>query len=114
MSVGSDANIFDVIPAHAKKLNIQNPIISNEDLDKIKFIEHDDFKSKSVNALYKASEGNNGLERALEDLLKQVKKEVEGNKHDNLHNASQKEEELLINEDLKKPRPKMMTFTPKQ
>jgi glutamate synthase (ferredoxin) len=77
MSVGSDANIFDVIPAHAKKLNIQNPIISNEDLDKIKFIEHDDFKSKSVNALYKANEGNNGLERALEDVLKQVKKEVE-------------------------------------
>jgi glutamate synthase (ferredoxin) len=77
MSVGSDANIFDVIPAHAKKLNIQNPIISNEDLDKIKFIDHDDFKSKSVNALYKANEGNNGLERALEDVLKQVKKEVE-------------------------------------
>ena len=77
MSVGSDANIFDVIPAHAKKLNIQNPIISNEDLDKIKFIEHDDFKSKSVNALYVAKEGNNGLERALEDLLKRVKKEVE-------------------------------------
>jgi glutamate synthase (ferredoxin) len=77
MSVGSDANIFDVIPAHAKKLNIQNPIISNEDLDKIKFIEHDDFKSKSVNALYVANEGNNGLERALEDLLKRVKKEVE-------------------------------------
>ena len=77
MSVGSDANIFDVIPAHAKKLNIQNPIISNEDLDKIKFIEHDDFKSKSVNALYVANEGNNGLERALEELLKRVKKEVE-------------------------------------
>ena len=77
MSVGSDANIFDVIPAHAKKLNIQNPIISNEDLDKIKFIEHDDFKSKSVKALYVAKEGNNGLERALEDLLKSVVKEVE-------------------------------------
>lgn len=44
----------------------------------------------------------------------EVKKEVEGNKHDNLHNAYQIEEELLINEDLKKPRPKMMTFTPRQ
>ena len=77
MSVGSDTNIFDVTAQHAKKLRIQNPIISNEDLDKIKFIEHDDFKSKSVSALYNAKEGNNGLERALEDLLKQVKKEVE-------------------------------------
>jgi hypothetical protein len=26
---------------------------------------------------------------------------------------AQKKEELLIDEDLKKPRPKMMTFTPK-
>ena len=77
MSVGSDTNIFDVTAQHAKKLRIQNPIISNEDLDKIKFIEHDDFKSKSVNALYSAKEGNNGLERALKELLKKVKKEVE-------------------------------------
>jgi glutamate synthase (ferredoxin) len=77
MSVGSDANIFNIIPSHAKKLRIQNPIISNEDLDKIKFIEHDDFKSKSVNALYNVKEGNNGLESSLKKLLSQVKKEVE-------------------------------------
>ena len=77
MSVGSDANIFDVSPKHAIKLRIQNPIISNEDLDKIKFIEHDDFKSKSVSALYTIAAGSNGLERALESLLVDVKKEVE-------------------------------------
>lgn len=77
MSVGSDANIFDVSPKHAIKLRIQNPIISNEDLDKIKFIEHDDFKSKSVSALYTIAAGSNGLERALEALLVDVKKEVE-------------------------------------
>ena len=77
MAVGSDANIFDVTAAHAKKLRIQNPIISNEDLDKIKFIEHEDFKASSVPALYNVSSGNNGLERALNTLLLQVKKEVE-------------------------------------
>ena len=45
---------------------------------------------------------------------KEVKKEVEGDKSNDLHNAFQKEEELFIDEDLKKPRPKMMTFTPRQ
>lgn len=44
----------------------------------------------------------------------EVKKEVEGDKSNDLHNAFQKEEELFIDEDLKKPRPKMMTFTPRQ
>ena len=48
LSIGSDYNLFSVDPVHAKKLRIQNPIISNEDLDKIKFIKHKDFISASV------------------------------------------------------------------
>ena len=43
LSIGSDFNIFDIGAKHAKKLKIQNPIISNEDLDKIKYIKHKDF-----------------------------------------------------------------------
>ena len=42
LSLGSDYNIFDLIPDHAKKLKINNPIISNDDLEKIKYIEHED------------------------------------------------------------------------
>ena len=77
MSVGSDVNIFDVTADHAKKLRIQNPIISNEDLDKIKFIEHENFNATSVSALYDVRSGNNGLERALDAMLLDVKKKVE-------------------------------------
>ena len=77
LSVGSDYNIFSLIPDHAKKLKIQNPIISNEDLDKIKYIDHDDFKSSSVKALYKLSKGHNGLEEALENLVNDVEKKVD-------------------------------------
>ncbi len=77
LSVGSDYNIFSLIPEHAKKLKIQNPIISNEDLDKIKYIDHDDFKSSSVKALYKLSKGHNGLEEALENLVNDVEKKVD-------------------------------------
>ena len=77
MGVGSDVNIFDVTADHAKKLRIQNPIISNEDLDKIKFIEHENFSTSSVTALYDIQSGNNGLERALDALLLEVKSQVE-------------------------------------
>jgi glutamate synthase (ferredoxin) len=34
LAIGGDYNIFDIVPKHCKKLKIQNPVISKEDLDK--------------------------------------------------------------------------------
>ena len=76
LSIGSDYNLFSVDPIHAKKLRIQNPIISNEDLVKIKFIKHDNFKSASVSVLYTIEKGHNGLQEALEKLVDNVKENV--------------------------------------
>ena len=49
---------------------IQNPVISNEDLDKIKHLEHRDFKAVSVPALYEIHKGVNGLEKSLLKIIK--------------------------------------------
>ena len=77
LAIGSDFNVYDIVPSHAKKLKIQNPIISNEDLDKIKFIKHKDFKTFSVSALYKIKEGHNGIEKALEIMVNKVSEKVD-------------------------------------
>ena len=77
LAIGSDFNFYEIVPNHAKKLKIQNPIISNEDLDKIKFINHKDFKTFSVSALYKLKEGHNGIEKALEVMVNKVSKKVD-------------------------------------
>ena len=77
LGLGSDFNIFDINSKHAKKLKINNPIISNEDLDKIKYIKHDDFKSCSIPALYKLSKGHNGIEEALEKIVLTIEKKVD-------------------------------------
>jgi len=76
LSLGSDYNIFEVTPKHAKKLLIQNPVISNEDLDKIKAIENPDFKTVSVSTLYETQSGLNGLENALEEMIKKIERAV--------------------------------------
>ena len=78
LSIGNDFNIFDIDERHAKKLRIQNPVISNEDLDKIKFIEHNDFKSVSISTLYEINTGLNGLEAALEEMISAIEKAVDG------------------------------------
>ena len=77
LSIGNDFNIFDIDERHAKKLRIQNPVISNEDLDKIKFIEHDDFQSVSISTLYEINTGLNGLEAALEEMISAIEKAVD-------------------------------------
>lgn len=72
LGIGSDFNIFDIVPDHCKKLKINNPIISNEDLDKIKFIKNKNFKTASVSALYDVIKGHNGIEEALDIMVKNV------------------------------------------
>ena len=72
LGLGSDYNLYDIIPDHSKKLKIANPIISNEDLEKIKFIKSSNFKSSSVNALYELKKGHNGIEEALQKMVNEV------------------------------------------
>ena len=77
LSIGSDYNIFEVVPEQCKKLRIQNPVISNEDLDKIKYIKHNDYKSVSINTLYDVAKGHNGLEAALDKMIEAIEKAVD-------------------------------------
>lgn len=76
LAIGGDFNIFDIEPKHCKKLKIQNPVISNEDLDKIRNIAHVDFKSFTISTLYEIEKGVNGLERALEKCIQTTFKAI--------------------------------------
>ncbi len=78
LTLGSDHNIFEFTEEHCRKLKIQNPVISKEDLDKIK--NHDsspDYKVTSISTLYEISKGRNGLEEALQSVLDQASKAVD-------------------------------------
>ena len=77
LGLGSDYNIYDIVPEHCKKLKINNPIISNEDLDKIKFIKSKDFKTASISALYDISKGHNGIEEALDKMVLDASKRID-------------------------------------
>ncbi|MEW7290692.1 glutamate synthase large subunit [Aquimarina sp. 2304DJ70-9] len=72
LTLGSDHNIFDINEKHCNKLKIQNPVISKEDLDKIKTFTGKGFKVTSIPMLYNINRGLNGLEDALEAMLQEV------------------------------------------
>lgn len=78
LTLGSDRNIFDFNELHCRKLKIQNPVISKEDLDKIKNYDvSPDYKVVSIPTLYPIERGHNGLEDALESILKQASEAVD-------------------------------------
>ena len=77
LTLGSDTNIFDIDPEHCRKLKIQNPVISKQDLDKIKSYEAKGFKVRTIPMCYEAHRGHNGLEDALETTLQATVKAID-------------------------------------
>ena len=77
LSLGKNYNIFDIIEEHSISLNINNPIISNEDLDKIKYINHEKFESKSIECLYEFKKGHNGIEESLDEIVLKIENFVD-------------------------------------
>lgn len=72
LALGEDHNLFSIVPEHCQKLLIKNPVISNEDLDKIKSLDHPGFKTASISMLYEADKGLNGLEDRLNEMLQEI------------------------------------------
>lgn len=78
LTLGSDSNIFDFTELHCRKLKIQNPVISKEDLDKIKNYDvSPDYKVRSLEILYNIARGHNALEEALASILNQACKAID-------------------------------------
>lgn len=81
LNLGKDRNIFSITERQCRKLRIQNPVISNADLEKIRSINIESFKAETIQILYPKSEGLNGLENALEAIVIQVEKALEAKKN---------------------------------
>jgi glutamate synthase (NADPH/NADH) large chain len=79
LSLGKDRNIFSITERQCRKLKIQNPVISNADLEKIRAIDIESFKAKTIQILYPKAQGLNGLEDALDNMITQIVKALENN-----------------------------------
>jgi glutamate synthase domain-containing protein 2/glutamate synthase domain-containing protein 1/glutamate synthase domain-containing protein 3 len=67
-SVGSEHNLLDETPEHARQLLIDNPILRDSELDQLRHVRHDVFKSWTIDTTWPASEAAEGLEPALERI----------------------------------------------
>ena len=79
--IGPRPNIFDLEgSSHKKRLEVRQPILTNEDLEKIRCIGHfeDSFDTKTLDITYAAERGVEGMEGALERLCERAEAAVQG------------------------------------
>ena len=65
---GPEQNLLDTTEAHAHRLRIAHPILSNEELASIKRLDYRGWKSASIDITFAAGSGKDGLTAALDRI----------------------------------------------
>jgi glutamate synthase (NADPH/NADH) large chain len=74
--LGPKDNILEEVPTHAHKLEIKEPILTNEDFEKLKKININGFATMTISLLFKA-EQEKDFTKALERITKEAKEAAE-------------------------------------
>lgn len=75
--LGPEKNILEDSPKHCHKLLIKRPILTNEELEKIRHIKTNNFKSKTISLLFNIQEKDafrKKLEKICQDATRAIKK----------------------------------------
>jgi glutamate synthase (NADPH/NADH) large chain/glutamate synthase (ferredoxin) len=67
-SVGSEHNLLAETSEHARQLVIDNPILRDEELERLRHVDHEVFESHTVDITWPLADGVEGLEPALERI----------------------------------------------
>jgi len=66
--VGSERNLLDETPEHARQLVIDNPILRDDELESLRQVDSDVFKAHTVDITWPVDAGPEGLDVALERI----------------------------------------------
>lgn len=69
--LGPQENLLTQTPLHCHRLRVKKPILTNEELEKIRHIRSNGFRTKTISILFRITKGGS-LEKALEHLCRQV------------------------------------------
>ncbi len=75
--VGGQVNLLDESADHAICLQLDQPVITNNDLEKIRFVDNKNFQTKTIYIYFKADGRNGALERALNRICQYAEDAVE-------------------------------------
>ncbi|MCD4830971.1 MAG: glutamate synthase large subunit [Anaerohalosphaeraceae bacterium] len=72
---GRKRNLLEETPKHCRQLKLPHPVLTNEDIDRLRSVDHKDFKVASVTALFDSTTENSkvALKAALDRLVRDAK-----------------------------------------
>ena len=71
-SLGTERNLFDETPDHAHKLELDQPILLNRELETLRHISHDVFSSRTFDITWPVADGPEAMAVALERVCDQA------------------------------------------
>lgn len=71
-NLGAEKDLFEETPDHAAQLKLQQPILTNEELEKIRELDTEHLRTTTLDILYKHKEGGKGLQEALDKLFQEA------------------------------------------
>jgi len=66
--IGPEKNILEETPEHSHKLRVENPILTDEELARIRDISINAFRTKTIYTFFDVSAGRDGFKQALERI----------------------------------------------
>jgi glutamate synthase (NADPH/NADH) large chain len=75
-TIGPEGNLLDPRPESCRQIKIKYPIISNEELAKLRHVHREGFRTITLPMLFDPAEDGPGLERAMDELCRRASEAV--------------------------------------
>ena len=76
--LGSEADLLEPGPRNCRQLTLKGPVLTNEELEKIRHIDRPGFKAVTLPMLFEAARDANGMESAMDQLCVQASLAIAG------------------------------------
>ena len=75
--IGGLSNLLEEGPNHCKQIEIQQPVLRNKEVEKIRWIDHENFQTKSIHMTFRANGEEGKLQKALERICQYAEDAVD-------------------------------------
>src|SRR6202050_1632650 len=76
-TIGAEDNLFEESPRHCRQLQLKQPILTNEELERIKRLDVEGLRTITLPTLYRVADGEVGMRAALDALCKGASDAIE-------------------------------------
>jgi len=76
VTLGRELNLLLESPDHCRKLKIRHPMLSMEEMEKVRGLDLAGIRTKVLSTLFPAAEGEGGMEKALDRLCQEASRSI--------------------------------------